>query len=266
MIDLHCHILPGIDDGSKNIEESMELIISAQKLGYHKLCCTSHYKVGIYENKNYDRILKNLRDELKKKKIDIELLEGNELFLDLEGIQALKEKKVKTLNKTTYLLVESMPGLTLISLKKSLIKIIEMGYRPVLAHVERYPFINVKTLYKFKKMGVVIQVNLKSLKNKKEIYEWIDLNLVDILASDAHNIKYRNYDLEDIIIEIDNKLGIKTREKLLRDNPEKIINNKDIEGSVDEKKISNIGTSSDNFIKCFFKRFKFRSSTKDCRR
>ncbi len=261
MIDLHSHILPKIDDGSKDIEESMGLILSAQKLGYKKICCTSHYRAGKYENKNYDSALKKLRDQLKINKIDIELLEGNELFLNLDGLSALKEKKVKTLNRSNYLLVEAIPGMTEMALKKSLEKIINLGYKPVLAHVERYPFIDLKTLYELKKIGVITQINLKSLRHKKEIYRWIELNLIDILASDVHDKKYRNYELEDIIREIDNRLGRETRERLLMGNPEKIVNNEDIEGTIDEEKNYDTGIDDDNFIKCFFKRFKFRRST-----
>ena len=257
MIDLHSHILPKIDDGSKDIEESMGLILSAQKLGYKKICCTSHYRVGKYENKNYDSALKKLRDQLEINKIDIELLEGNELFLDLDGLKALKEKKVKTLNRSNYLLVEAIPGMTEMALKKSLEKIINLGYKPVLAHVERYPFIDLKTLYELKKIGVITQINLKSLRHKKEIYRWIELNLIDILASDVHDKKYRNYELEDIIREIDNRLGRETRERLLMGNPEKIVNNEDIEGTIDEEKNYDTGIDDDNFIKCFFKRFKY---------
>jgi protein-tyrosine phosphatase len=258
MVDIHCHILPGIDDGSRTLEESIELIISAQKLGYKKLCCTSHYKKWVYENKNYEKILKDLRKELKIKNIDIKLLEGNEFLLDIDGLGDLKEKKVKTLNKSDYLLVEAMPGMTFITLKRFLEKIVQMKYKVVLAHAERYSYIDIKTLCELKKMGIVIQVNLKSLRHRKEIYEWIGLNLVDILASDAHDKKYRNYDLKDIIIEIENKFGIETRERLLKDNPQKIIDNEDIEGGVDEKKIYDISIDNDNFIKRFFKRFKFR--------
>jgi len=137
----------------------------------------------------------------------------------------------------------------------------DLGYRVVLAHVERYPFINIKTLYQFKKMGIIIQVNLRSLKNTKETYEWIKLGLVDVLASDVHNIKYRNYNFEEIIEELDNNLGLKTREKLLVINPEKIINNEDIEGNIDEEKINGISTDDTGVVKRFFKKFKFRRST-----
>lgn len=266
MVDIHCHILPGIDDGSRDLEESIELILSAKKLGYKKLCCTSHYKVGIYENKDYDNILKNLRKELKERDIKMELLEGNELFLDIDELERLKQKKVKTLNKSNYLLVEPMPGMTFTALKRYLDRIMQMGYRIVLAHTERYSFTDEKTLYELKKMNVVIQVNIRSLKYKKNIYNWIDLNLVDILSSDTHDKKYRNYDLEDIINEVEDKFGIETKDRLLRDNPQKIIDNKDILGGVDEKKIYDTGVNNDNFIKRFFKRIKFRWSLKDRRR
>lgn len=266
MIDLHCHILPEVDDGSKSIEESIELIISSQKLGCKTICCTSHYRAGRYENKKYNEMMEKLRKQLKVRNIDMKLLEGNELFLDSEGITALKEKKVKTLNKTDYLLVEAIPGMTKIALKKALEKIIVMGYKPILAHVERYPFIDSKILYEFKKTGVTIQVNLKSLRHKKEIYRWIKLDLVDILASDVHDKKYRNYELKDILVEIDDKLGKKTRERLLIGNPEKIINNEGIGETIDEKKNYDIDIDDDNFFKCFFKRLKFRRSTKNCRK
>ena len=216
--------------------------------------------MGKYENKNYDSAFKKLRKKLEINKIDIELLTGNELFLDLEGFCALKEKKVKTLNESDYILVEAIPGMAAMALKKALEMIIEMGYKPVLAHVERYPFIKLKTLYELKKMGIVTQVNLKSLRRKKEVYRWIELGLIDILASDVHDKKYRNYELEDIIGEIDSKLGRETRERLLTGNPEKILNNEDIEGTIDEKKVYNTGIGDDK-SKCFFKRFKFRRST-----
>jgi len=250
MIDLHCHILPNVDDGARTIQESLELLREAQKIGYKKICCTSHYMNKKYENQNYDNSLKELKLQLKVNKIDLELLEGNELFLDLHCIDSLKEEKVKTLNNSKYLLVEIIPGMTEIALKKTLKQIMDLGYRPVLAHVERYPFINIKTLYQLKKMGIIIQVNLRSLKNTKETYEWIKLGLVDVLASDVHNIKYRNYNFEEIIEELDNNLGLK-----------KIINNEDIEGNIDEEKINGISTDDIGVVKRFFKKFKFRRST-----
>ena len=264
MIDIHCHVLPGVDDGSRNLEESIELIISAQKLGYKKLCCTSHYKTEMYQNKNYDKVLNDLRKELKKREIEIELLEGNELYLDIDGLSGLKAKKVNTLNKGSYLLVEAMPGMTYMVLKKYLEKIFQMKYKVVLAHVERYSFINKKSLHELKKMKVVTQVNLKSLRHKKNIYEWIELGLIDILSSDAHDRKYRNYELEDVITDIENKFGIETRKKLLEENPKKIINSEgieyieDIKGEIDEKKVSDTSTDNNNFIKRFFKKLKLR--------
>ena len=263
MIDLHCHILPNIDDGSKGIAESIELILNAKKLGYKTLCCTPHYKAGRYENKGYEEIFEHLKSKLEDKKIEMELLTGNELFLDPEGMRALKNKEVKTIGGSNYLLAEAVPGMTFFSLRNSLEQIIKFGYRPILAHVERYPFIDIKTLYELKKLGVIIQVNLGSLKHKKEIYRWIDLKLVDIMASDAHDTRYRNYDLQEMIRQLESSFGAETRERLLEENPRKIIENKGVGEIIDEKKIMDNTDIGGTKFKCFFKRFRFGRSTKN---
>jgi len=251
MIDLHSHVLPNVDDGAKDLKESIELILLAQKLGYKKICCTSHYICGMFENENYDNSLKKLREQLKIEKIDMEVLEGNELFLDSDGFKALKEKKVKTLNNTDYILIEIIPNMNEKLVKRDLKKVMKLGYKPILAHIERYPFIDLKFLYKLKKMGILTQVNLKGLKNNDTLYNWIELGLIDVVTSDTHNIKYRSYDVEDILNEIDNKLGVKIKEKLLIKNPKKIINNEEILETIDEEKINNL-LSQNSLIKHFF--------------
>ncbi len=262
MIDLHCHILP-IDDGAQNIEESIELVISAKKIGYNTLCCTSHYKVGIYENKRYEEKFKQLKLELKTRGIEIELIRGNELYLTPEDLEMLETGMVQTIGSSKYLLVEAIPGMTYRALTRSLLEIRRMGYFPVLAHVERYPYVGIEKLKELKELGIIIQVKIRSVREKKEIYKWIRLGLVDILASDTHNIKYRNYDFFDILMEIKGEVGIKTFKRLTERTPKRIIENKKIEENDHEKKAFTNGTDGDTFVKRVFKRINFRRCTND---
>jgi protein-tyrosine phosphatase len=260
MIDLHCHILP-IDDGSHNIEESIELVISAKKIGYNTLCCTSHYQVGKYENEKYEIELRKLRFELKNRGIEIELLKGNELYLTPEDLEMLETGVVRTIGNSRYLLVEAIPGMTYGALKKSLLEIRRMGYFPVLAHVERYPYVGIKELEELQQMGIIIQVNVRAVKHKKEIYRWIKLGLVDILASDVHDKKYRNYDFLDILMEIKKEVGIKTFKRLTERTPRRIIENKKIEENDHEKKVFTNGINGDSIVKRIFERINFRRGT-----
>ena len=197
MIDLHCHILPKIDDGARNISESIDMALAAKKLGYKKLCCTSHYRVGRYENQGYEGSFEELKKELKTRKIEIEILEGNELFLDFEGLEALRGGKIKTLGGSKYILVEEMPGMTVMALNSALEMVRELGYKPILAHVERYVHIKIDELRKLKEEGCILQMNLKSLNNylRERCRILLLKGLIDVVASDAHRIDGRNYDL-----------------------------------------------------------------------
>ena len=252
MIDLHCHILP-IDDGAKNIEEAIEMIELAKKSGYNTLCLTSHYKVGKYENEKYNETFKKLEEEVIKRKIKIKLLKGNELYLTLEGIERLEENQVNTMGDSNYILVECFPGMAYNSLKNIIKKIQKLGYRVILAHAERYTFIDMKKLIDLRKNSVVIQVNIKSIKYKKVIIKWISNGLVDILSSDAHDKKYRNYDFEEILLELEKKIGTQIYNKILIENQMKILKNEEIGDVLDEKKSFINNVISDSFLKQFFK-------------
>ena len=257
MIDLHCHIIPEIDDGSQSLEESIEMARSAYKLGYREIICTSHYGFGKYENENYREKFHELSKALIKEEIPIKIRVGNELYLDLEGLEAAADGRVNTLGKSHYILVEAVYGMTSQSLIGGIEKIIDLGYKPVLAHVERYFFLTMSDVRKMEKLGVVLQVNLSSFSNalKKRTRALLENNLIHIVASDSHGTRKRSYEDAALGLRELEKIVKKDRIELLtRINPKRILEDCQIEGGGHEEEQDINSSFFSRFFGKFFRR------------
>ena len=224
MVDIHSHILFGVDDGPKSVEESLELCRQAFNIGYRDIVCSSHYQKGKYENKNYSENFNLLKDALKKKEIDINIYPGNEIYLDMDTYFSLDEKKFNTLGDSNYILVEFPRGL-LFKVKYSMISsLINKGYKIIIAHIERYPELSKEEILKFKELGVKIQSNISAIPGllKKDNLLYSE-NIVDILASDAHNLEYRNYSFHREFILFKTFIGEGKLKILTEDSPREIL-------------------------------------------
>jgi protein-tyrosine phosphatase len=254
MTDIHSHILHRIDDGSSSLEESLEMVKKAFENGYRRISCTSHYRSGRYENQEYQERFLELSQALKTEKIHVELVFGNELYLDTEGLKALEDGKVNPLGKSRYILVEAFFGMTAVSLKKALKWVSDLGYKPILAHVERYPFLKLSDVREIRDMGVVLQINLDSmtneLKNRSKIL--LKEGLVHIVSTDAHGSLRRSYsDVDWCLKVLEEIVGKDMTELLSRINPGKILEDCQVEGGeYEEEKIDTTG-----FFSSFFGRF-----------
>ncbi len=211
-VDIHSHILPGIDDGAKNIEESLVLISELKKLGFSKIIGTPHTYPGLYNNTEIS-IKKSFKKIIDKNKDDIEIKYSSEYMLGDYLIPICKNKNLLCL-KSNYVLVEmsylSAPN----NLEEIIFQICINGYIPVLAHPERYRFFinDFKKFYRLKKLGCEFQINLfsttgyygpdvlilteKLLKN----------NLVNYTGTDLHNIRQLD--------QFNNKLEVKNIKEL----------------------------------------------------
>ncbi|WP_278244963.1 CpsB/CapC family capsule biosynthesis tyrosine phosphatase [[Clostridium] dakarense] len=111
MIDIHCHILPGVDDGSKDLEESLEMAKIAQSEGINKIINTSHYRPDFDFEKGEILLekLNNFNNFLKENNIDIEVFIGNELYYGDDLLEYIDKKEFYTLNNSRYLLIEFSP-------------------------------------------------------------------------------------------------------------------------------------------------------------
>tara|TARA_B100001173_G_C15869409_1_gene496556 strand:+ start:59 stop:793 length:735 start_codon:yes stop_codon:yes gene_type:complete len=198
-VDIHSHILPGIDDGAKNINESLELISEMKKLGFSKIIATPHVYPGLYENDNES--IRNSFKKIKNKIVnEIEVSYSSEYMIDYSLIKKAEENTLLPI-KENYVLIE----MGFISAPNNLFEVIFQlqisGYKIILAHPERYRFLFNKkeNLIKLKEMNCRFQINLLSstgyygndiLKNTDYL---LKNNYVNYVGSDIHNMSHINY-------------------------------------------------------------------------
>ena len=141
MTDVHSHILFGIDDGSRTISESIELLKKLKSVGFNNVILTPHFILDSTYNSNYEaniKIYNELKERLLNENIDINIYLGNEIFID-KNVPTLLEKNIITsLNETKYVLVEFPMHNKLLNIEDILYEIRSKGYEVVIAHPERY--------------------------------------------------------------------------------------------------------------------------------
>ena len=197
--DLHSHFIPGIDDGAQTMEDSMRLIRFMKELGYKKVITTPHIMSDYYQNTPEIILggLENVRAELAKNSIDIEIEAAAEYYLDFEFEEKLKNKNILTLSNN-YVLVEISFLNPPDSFEGTLFNLNIAGYKPILAHPERYPFWHhdIEKYQRIKDLGALLQLNILSLTQyysesvKKTAEKLVDLGMIDLLGTDMHNDKH----------------------------------------------------------------------------
>lgn len=240
MIDIHSHILPNIDDGSKDIQTSIEMAKLYIENGFHTVIATPHYVENSTMDNSYYKnieILNNLKKELKLNEIYLDIYLGNEIYICGNLLDNLKSEKITTLNNTKYILIE----LPFMDLPKNCLdmidKLLKLGYIPVLAHPERNIVIckDINILYDLIIKGCLVQVNIPSIEGKygleiKEATENIlKCNMVHFIGTDAHSNLRRSPNVARGIEMIKNIIGEEKFKNLALDNPKKILLNDDID-------------------------------------
>lgn len=199
MIDIHCHVLHGIDDGPIDLEISLQLCNMAYKEGIRKIIATPHYINGEICSYDMKGKIAILNSELRKKNIGIEVFPGNEAFIDFDLVDKLVSGECLTLNNSRYMLLE-LPMLEVPRFTADVIFEIQLkGYVPIIAHPERNRVIREmpEIIYKLVKDGCLVQVNSTSLvgasgeRLQNTAKQLIKHNLVHFVATDAHSIGMR---------------------------------------------------------------------------
>ncbi len=240
MFDIHCHILPGVDDGSGNLNDSIEMALVAAESGTEGIIATPHCNIpGMFENfwstELYDK-LQLLRKALREKNIPVEIYQGQEIFLSKNYEICLQKNGFITLNNSRYMLTEldfRIDEETAVSRLKGLAS---HGFVPILAHPERYGFVieNPAAVKRIRSDGVLIQLNAGSLTGdfgpyiKRTAEKIIGNSLADFVASDAHSQYSRTPDFTDIHEYICGNFSYDYADILLKTNPMKVINNETI--------------------------------------
>lgn len=205
MFDIHTHILPNVDDGSKNIELSIELIKQEIDFGVTDLFLTPHYmKIRNYIStySNNMEIFEDLKKEVENQNLKINLHLGNEIYATNMLLSDLKTKKIVPLGDTKFVLVEFAMGEEDYEIGETINNLVVTGYIPIIAHPERYQYFKSLKDYKIiKKMGAYIQVNAGSFFGihgrfaKKMAFQLVKNGYCDFIASDVHDFR-GNYLLE----------------------------------------------------------------------
>lgn len=197
MIDLHCHILPELDDGAKDWDETLKMIEIAKNNGITDLIATPHIYPEFYFPE-MDKI-KEKFEELKSKSKDINFYLGNDLHLTPETIKYLKEGKALTLNNGRYVLIEPPEFFSENELENLLFSLRCEGYIPIITHPERYQIFRekIKLLQRIKEQGNLLQITSASITGyfgetvQEFCKELFKQRLINFIASDAHSPRRR---------------------------------------------------------------------------
>ncbi len=196
--DIHNHILPGIDDGAKNVEESLTLVKAMGELGIVDFICTPHIMENYYPNtpETINSALELLKNSIETYKLpNVSIRAAAEHMID-SGFESLLETNDFMALDGNYILVEMSYLQPSINFDEAIQKIVNKNLFPILAHPERYVFLhnNLDKYERIKSNGILYQLNFLSLGEyygnnvKKMAYNLLKLNLIDFIATDVHNL------------------------------------------------------------------------------
>ena len=237
-IDLHCHILPALDDGAKNMEKTKEMLKIAYEEGIRQIIATPHFfasrkSASVEEIKE---TIVRVKEAMEDWGFSMELYPGNEIYHRSEVAELLDEGKVSTLADSRYVLVEFDPMTDYSYLRDGILKLDSYGYIPILAHTERYECLWEKKekLQRVKDHGGLLQVNASSFQGgmfdemAKRARYMMKNELLDFVGTDAHSTGKRSPRMKETASYLYKKLGKKRAEEILYGNPEAVIAGRDI--------------------------------------
>ncbi len=233
--DIHCHVLPGVDDGSRSYEESLEMLRYMYDEGIGTVILTPHYHGGRMETaadvvrSRYEKLkaLAAADEELSY----MDLYVGAEIFYFPSIVDWLEEGRVLTMAGSDYVLLEFGYSMDKRSIADGINTVVSCGYRPIIAHIERYRNIvgDLDAVDEFIERGAFVQINSEAFHERHKIRSFVNKmlkrDMVHFVATDAHDTEYRPPQLYREAEYIAKHFGEDMCYRLLVDNPAKVINN-----------------------------------------
>ena len=226
MVDIHSHVLPMVDDGSSSIEESLKMIKECIDQGITDVIFTPHYR------DKFNKTPQQLKDAFNEFKnivlqngLKINLYLGQEIFYTKDYKHNIVNGEVLTLNQTKYLLLE--PDYMECEITEAVYELTRLGYIPIIAHVERFPYITIQDVIEIKELGGLIQVNAGAIFckdfriDRKTVKKLFKMGLVDFVASDIHS--NRENEMLKAYTYVKKKYGIDYADQVFTTNAQKII-------------------------------------------
>lgn len=218
MIDIHCHILHGLDDGAQNLIDSLEMAKAAVNNGIHKVVATPHHKTSRYNNPKSTIVEKvnELNELLQKNNVPLKVLLGQEVRVFGDFVEDYEADTIVTVNLQNYVLIE-FPSNHVPSYTERLFYDIQLqGLTPIIVHPERNSQIieQPDKLFNLIEKGALSQITASSIiggfgkKLQKFSFQLIEANLTHFIASDAHNTTSRPFNLAEAYSTIEKEFGI----------------------------------------------------------
>lgn len=228
-IDIHCHILPGVDDGSDSMETSLKMLCMADEDGISQIILTPHNKPW-HRNTDHTGMrerVDQLQERLYREGLGIKLYTGSELYYRSGLIEELDQGTAETLADSRYILVEFDPMADYDYIRNGVYTLLMGGYYPIAAHVERYKNVccKINRITELIEMGCLIQVNAGSIMGqygggaKRLTRKMLKQNMIHFVATDAHDTERRSPGLSGCAEYIGRKYGEDSGRRLFYDHP-----------------------------------------------
>lgn len=238
-IDIHCHILPGIDDGARSLEESVAMAKKAVADGVRAVIVTPHQKPDrrCPDRESIRKRTEQLQKVLDGLQIPLKLYPGGEVLYSYDMVRLLEEKKACALADSRYILTEFLPDEDWSYIYNGIYELLGAGCRPVIAHTERYANVacDLDRVEQLRESGCLIQINGGSLTGfggsqiKRTARRLIREELADFVATDAHRAGgSRKYAMGECAEWLKRKCSREYAEKLLYRNAERILKDEEI--------------------------------------
>lgn len=247
VVDIHCHILDGIDDGPKTLEEAISLCRMLQIRGIDKVVATPHF-IGDYDSKptpeSINEKIATLKSKMKKENIRLEIYPGMEVFASNDTVERIEKGEILTLNNSRYVLIEFSFENIPKYMSELLFSMQLKGYIPIIAHPERYSVRYRKSgiIKKAVESGSLLQVNSGSVMGahgtevQDEAIRLLKSGMVHLIATDAHGGRRPIYAVSEIQKGLAEICGVENMKKLLYINPQRVFEDEDVEKTSAVKK------------------------------
>lgn len=237
--DIHNHILPGVDDGAQDMEESMSMLEVAYGEGTRSLVLTPHYvrNKNSYTREKLREKFAEFEQTVKATYPDLNLYLGNEVLWADGILDDLRAGKIQTMNDTKYVLVEFNIRIGYKEIYEAMRQMINARFRPIIAHVERYQslFKHPERLDELTAMDVTLQMNISSVyggmldENARWCKKLVKEGYISFFGTDAHDLDNRAPYVKDYVSWIEKKCGEDALEEMFVSNPQKMIKNEYIQ-------------------------------------
>lgn len=228
IIDVHAHILPGVDDGSRSMGESLRLLKQAAEQGICGVVATPHYSRH-KDPARYREKLEELQEHVANTIPDFHVWLGQETYYHDELLASLRSGQALTYEGSRHVLVEFSPDVAYSRMFQGLRNLSASGYIPVVAHVERYACLRQKGMEELKAIGCMLQMNYDSLKGLPIHSEvrWCRTQIrkkrIDLLGTDMHRMSYRPPEIREALKWLEKSIDPDYLEQLTWKNPRKLI-------------------------------------------